>query len=240
MTLAEIKQQAAINVFGKAAASASHSGGGLCEINLGGVDRAVVADFHRAFNRYREELGNSQAVAIRRGTIALVKGLRARTLRAKKQAPLKDVRPFQGTPRYITKDGRKLRRFEIHRRGGSDAKVYVHPAESRAEARRLFGQYTRWGLARHSWGWFMKALFRRAELDGGNPKTKIDDGMVEGHYREVVTGTNPRVEVLIVNKLGYITKALPPNALADAMAAATRYIDGQIDRGLANARKEIK
>ncbi len=244
MTLAEIKRQAAINVFGQGAASSAssqHSGGGVCEINIGGVDASVVADFRRAFNRYRDELGNSQAVAVRRGTIALVKSLRALTIRAKKQAPMRDVRKFTGYPRYITIDGKALHRWEVYRRRGTpDEKVYVHPAESKQDARRRFGQYKKWGLARHSWGWFMRALFHRPEQTGGNPATRIDDRMVEGHYREIATGAHPRVEVLIVNRLGYITNALPPNALADAMAAATSYIDGQFETGLAEARKELK
>ena len=47
------------------------------------VPEETIRDFARACDRYRDELGNSQAVAIRRGTIALVKGLRARTAKAK-------------------------------------------------------------------------------------------------------------------------------------------------------------
>lgn len=207
------------------------------------VPEETFRDFTRACDRYRDELGNSQAVAIRRGVIALVRGLRARTAKAKRQAPLKDVTRYDGPgPHWITPKGKKqkpLPRWAIRRRGGQDAKTYVKPAETRAEARRKGGQYTRWGLAKHSWGWFMKALFKRAEQTGGNPKTKIDDRMAEGYLREIVTGTNPRVEVLIVNKLDYIREALPEAALSDAMAAATRYIDGQINKGLAKARKEL-
>lgn len=166
------------------------------------VPEATVRDFSRACDRYRDELGNTQAAAIRRGTIALIKGLRARTAKAKRQAPLKDVTRYDGPgPKYITPKGKKqkpLPRWAIRRRGGQDAKTYVKPAETRAEARRKGGQYTRWGLAKHSWGWFMKALFKRAEQTGGNPKTKIEPRMAEGDLREIVTGTSPRVEVLIV------------------------------------------
>ena len=207
------------------------------------VPEATIRDFTRACDRYRDELGNTQAAAIRRGTIALVKGLRARTAKAKRQAPLKDVTRYDGPgPKYITPKGKKQKpmpRWAIRRRGGQDAKTYVKPAKTRADARRKGGQYTRWGLAKHSWGWFMKALFRRAEQTGGNTKTKIEPRMAEGYLREIVTGTSPRVEVLIVNKLDYIREALPEAALTDAMAAATRYIDGQIDKGLAKARKEL-
>ena len=207
------------------------------------VPEATIRDFTRACDRYRDELGNTQAAAIRRGTIALVKGLRAQTAKAKRQAPLKDVTRYDGPgPKYITPKGKKQKpmpRWSIRRRGGQDAKTYVKPAKTRAEARRKGGQYTRWGLAKHSWGWFMKALFKRAEQTGGNPKTKIEPRMAEGYLREIVTGTILRVEVLIVNKLDYIREALPDAALTDAMAAATRYIDGQIDKGLAKARKEL-
>lgn len=207
------------------------------------VPPQTLRDFQRAFTRYRDELGNSQAVAVRRGTIALIRGLRARTAKAKKIAPLSDVTRYDGPgPKYITPKGKNqksLPRWKIVRRGGADKWAYVKPADTRADARRRFAKYTRWGLAKHSWGWFMHALFRRAEQTGGNPKTKIDGRMTEGYLREIVSGPNPRVEVLIVNKLDYITEALPPTALSDAMTAATRYIDGQIDRGLARARKEL-
>lgn len=206
------------------------------------VPETTVRDFMRACGRYQTELGNSQAVAIRRGTIALVKGLRARTVKAKKTAPTKDVQKYTGPgPHYITPKGKNQkaqRRFAIRRKGGADEKTYIHPAESRADARRRFGKYTRWGLARMSWGWFMKALFNRT-APADNPKVKIDDRMTQGYLREIVTGSNPRVDVLIVNKLDYIREALPEGALAEAMQAATKYIDGQIDRGLAKAREEL-
>lgn len=204
---------------------------------------ATIQGFTRACNRYREELGNSQAVAIRRGTIALVRGLRARTAKAKKVVPLQSVTKYDGPgPKYITPKGKNQkpqRRWQIVRRGGADKQAYVKPADTRADARRRHGAITRWGLAKHSWGWFMKSLFNRAEQTGGNPKTKIDARMTDGYLREYVSGTNPRIEVLIVNKLDYITEALPPTALSDAMSAATRYINGQIDKGVAKARKEL-
>lgn len=217
------------------------------------VPEATIRDFARACDRYRDELGNSQAVAIRRGTIALIKGLRARTAKAKRQAPASDIWRYNGStgPKYITtkgKDAKSHPRWVVRRKGGSDTKYYTKPYKpkddaevvtSKADARKKWAQYTRWGLAKKSWGWFMHALFRRNNPETENPKAKIDGRMTEGYIREVTTGSNPRCEVLIVNKLDYIRKALPEAALNDAMAAATRYIDGQIDKGLAKARKEL-
>lgn len=223
------------------------------------VPEATIKDFTRACNRYRDELGNNQAIAMRRGMIALIKGLRARTAKAKQQAPLKDVTKYNGPgPHYITPKsgffrrtfrrfglrwpGKKLQpqhRWAVRRKGGTEAKTYIYPAKSKAAARTRGGQYKKWGLAKKSWGWFMKALFHRANPES-NPNAKIDNRMVEyTPLRVITTGNESRVECEIVNKLDYIREALPEAALSAAMAAATRYIDGQIDKGLAKARKEL-
>ena len=84
----------------------------------------------------------------------------------------------------------------------------------------------------------MKLLFGRA-APNDNPNAKITDEMAHGYFREIVTDQNPRVDCLIVNELDYITKALTPDQLDDAMRAATNYINGQIDRGIAKAGKEL-
>lgn len=206
------------------------------------VPAGTIENFARACSRYKDELGNRQAVAIRRGTINLVTSLRARTAKAKKQAPAQHVSRAD-KPRYLTPKGhnqKPQRAWAIRRRVGSNReKTYIHAADSKAEARRKFATYTRWGLARKSWGWFMKALFNRAAPTDGNPKAKVDGRMANGYLREVVTGPNPRVEVLIVNRLDYIRDALPPGALEESMTAATNSINKQIDDGLAKARKEL-
>ena len=214
---------------------------------------ATAKDFANACNRYRDELGNSQAVAIRRGVINLVQSLRRQTPKAKKQAPsdhIRRARPSE-TAFYITPKGHKkkpLPRWVVVRRGGKDKKVYFKPShpkdgdtpvKTKAEARRKWGQYTRWGLAKKSWGWFMHSLFKRNNPESGNPNAKIDDRMTEGYLREVVTGTNPRVECLIVNKLNYINDILPGHAVEAAMILATRSINAQIENGFAKARKEL-
>ena len=206
------------------------------------VPQATIANFLRACSRYKDELGNTQAVAIRRGTIALVKSLRARTAKSKKQAPATDITRAD-KPRYITPKGKNQKAqpaWKVRRFGSKGERFFIHPADSRAEARKKFAQYTKFGLAKLSWGWFMKTLFNRAiPGESANPKAKIDERMTEGHLREIVTGANPRVEVLIVNKLDYISAALPSGALEDSMRAATNSINTQINEGLAKARKKL-
>lgn len=211
------------------------------------VPQDVIRDFLRACDGYRDKLGNSQAVALRRGTIAFIKSIRSRTPKSKKQAPLRDVTVYDGPgPHYITPKsgkfkGKSLHRFGIKRKGGADARTYVHPAESRADARARHGQYKKWGLAKKSWGWFMQALFNRANPESANPNAKITSDMVECNpFREVVTGTNPRAEVLLVNKLDYIRDIMPGGAIAEAMRAATKSIEAQLEKGLAEARRELQ
>ena len=206
------------------------------------VPQATVADFMRACSRYTDELGNTQRVAIRRGTIALVKSLRARTAKAKKQAPVSDI--TRATPRYITPKGKHQKSqpaWMIRRHvGDKGERHYIHTADSRADARKKFAQYTRYGLAKLSWGWFMKTLFNRAiPGESANPRAKIDSRMAEGHILERGAGKGRVVEVLLVNKLDYITAALPSGALEDSMRAATNSINKQINEGLTKARKEL-
>lgn len=208
------------------------------------VPEATIRDFARACNRYRDELGNSQVVAIRRGTIALIRGLRARTAKAKEMVPPRDVMKYEGDgPKYITPRGHKqtsVRRWTVIRKRGTprEAKrTAVTP--SKTEARRMKGTIEQRGLARQSWGWFMALLFGRQSPKDMRKMRKADKRLVEGWRKEVVTGSNPRIEITMINRLGYICEALPEAALSEAMSAATRYIDGQIDKGLAKARKEL-
>ena len=217
----------------------------ILDINAN-VPKDIIRDFVRACDGYREKLGNSQAVAVRRGTIAFVKSIRALTPKSKKQAPLSHVTSYTGDgPHYITPKsgkfkGKSLHRFNIKRRGGTDAFTAVRPAESRADARARHGQYKKWGLAKKSWGWFMHALFNRSNPETGNPNAKITSDMVECvPLREIATGPNKRVEVTLVNKLNYIRDIVPGSALAVAMRAATRSINTQIEEGHAKARKEL-
>lgn len=207
------------------------------------VPQRELDDFSRACARYRDELGNRQSVAIRRGVLNLLKSLRARTARAAKTAPASHV-TRNASPRYLTPKGHKQKSqkaWAIRRRVGSDReRTYVHAADSRAEARRRFAAYTRFGLARKSWGLVMKCIFNRAIPTEGNPKAKVDSRMGDGFIRESGTKESPRVEVYVHNRLDYIRSALPDAALADSLRAATNSINKQIDAGLARARKELE
>lgn len=224
---------------------------GLAVITVSaGIHPSTIRDFTAACNRYKDELGNTQAVAFRRGLIHLIKSLRHATPQAKKQIPAAHVR--RATPDetvcYITPKGKKkpLPRWAIIRRGGkvvyykpSNPKQGDAPVKTKGEARRKWGQIRRWGLAKKSWGWFMQSLFNRANPEGRNPNAKLDKRMVGGYYREYITGDNKRVEAELVNSLNYITDILPDSAVEGAMLSAIKSINAQFEGGHAKARKEL-
>ena len=184
--------------------------------------------FREYMTRFQEDVGMSQSAACRRCTIALLKSLRARTKKAKKRRPLKSVRKYDGPgPHYITPKSGSYRGTALHRYTMDGYKrhqphTFIYAAESRRDAWERHGGIRRYGLAKRSWGWFMKSLFRRYGEDeavsGG--RITIDGRMVEGGIREFLTGRNPRTEITIVNKLDYISQALDERELSAAVSAA--------------------
>ena len=235
-----------------------------CEVSERGI-----ADFVKALSRYQAETQRDMRGALRSATIDLVKSLRARTRKAPKIVPREDVRWGESDPKYITgKDGRQFRRVVVSRWSGGAKKQRVHwqlvqtryrtrmgmrngnwqgivkaseatPAMLR-EARQNFGRVRQWGLAKKSWGWFMKSLFGKSTQDE-NPKAVLKSGMVDGGIREfretlpdgTVDSSAPiRCEIDIVNSLNYIRKAMPPGVLAIAVQKATNSINRKISDGL--------
>lgn len=231
-----------------------------CEVSERGI-----ADFNKALSRYQAKTQRDMRGALRSATIDLVKSLRARTRKAPKIVPREDVRWGESDPKYITgKDGRQFRRVVVSRWFGGKKKQSVHWqlvqtkyrarktargvseswTESKAtmlrEARRRFGGIRQWGLAKKSWGWFMKSLFGKSMQDE-NPKALIKPSMVDGGIQEfretlpdgTVDPSAPiRCDIDIVNRLGYIKKAMPPGVLAVAVQKATNSINHKISDGL--------
>lgn len=210
----------------------------MIDINVD-IPKEQLRAFKAAFTRYHTDLGNSQKVAVRRGVIAFIQKVRARTRKAKDHIPPKAITQYKGDgPKYITPKGKKQRpqpRWVVKRRDQSSRFTYIKhhkDAESLAAAREKFGKIKRWGLAKTSWGLFMTHLFNRANPENKNPAAKVKSGMTEGYIREYVTGSNPRVVALLVNRLGYIRDATSDAAIAEAMSKATSQINGFIQKRL--------
>ena len=220
-----------------------HKGLTMLEINVE-IPKETVAAFESAFTRFQTDLGYSQKVAVRRGVVSFIQKVRTRTLRAKEYIPQKRVTRYSGSgPKYITpkRKGQKPQpRWTVRKRDGSPQHTYAKHAagvDTAEAARAKFGKIRRWGLARTSWGLFMTHLFNRANPEGKNPAAKVRNGLTEGYIKEIVTGSNPRVEAVLVNRLGYIGEATSDAAIAEAMQKAANQMNGYIDKKLKEGLK---
>lgn len=237
------------------------------------VSERSIADFIKALSRYQQETQRDMRSALRSSVIDLVKSFRAMTRRAPRMVDRKDVRWGEFDPKYITApDGRQFRRVVVSRWSHGQKVQRVHWQEVKRryrrrmgmrngnyqgivtsseatpamlhEARRRFGGVRQWGLAKKSWGWFMKSLFHRTMQDE-NPKALIKPSMVDGGIKEfretlpdgsVDRSAPVRCDIDIINKLEYIRKAMPPGAFAIAIQKATNSINKKIDAGLRSRR----
>ena len=233
-----------------------------CEVSERGI-----ADFIKALSRYQRETQRDMRSALRSATIDLVKSLRARTRRSRKFIERMEISKSYLPPKWIKRghSGKPLRRMQLIRWGhgtnwldhryvyggeyvrGPKGGQRVRPfseAQMRREAQNNYGQIRNWGLAKKSWGWFMKSLFRKSMQDE-NPRALIKPGMVDGGIFEAhevlpdgtVDRNAPiRCDIDIVNKLEYIRKAMPPGVFAIAVQKATNIINKKIEGGLRSRR----
>lgn len=211
----------------------------MLEVNAS-IPPNTVKDFERAFTEFHTVLGNGMGTAVRRGFSALCRSLIARTKVAPKLVPTTSVQRHDhnvlGGPSYITPKGHNQKpvpRWRITRREKSeDSWGYSKVAKSAAQARREYGKIANAGRAKQSWR-VAKALI--ASRNGNVSHGLAKGGDVRGYVREIVTGPNQRVEALLENNLKYITEATPESAVAEAMAAATKTIDGIIKDAIEKA-----
>ena len=220
-----------------------------CEVSERGI-----ADFIKALARYQKETQRDMRSALRSVTIDLIRSLRARTRRSRKFIERMEISKSYLPPKWIKRghSGKPLRRMQLIRWGhgtnwldhryvyggeyvrGPKGGQRVRPfseAQMRKEAQNNYGQIRNWGLAKRSWGWFMKAMFHQSMQDE-NPKSRIDSRMVKKEIREVHTAGKAGVEITLTNKLVYIRSAMPPGAINHALRAATRQINGFINEEL--------
>lgn len=231
------------------------------------ADKAAIKAFMDALARYETATKRSMKDAVRSATIDLVRSLRARTRRSRKFIDRMEISKSYLPPKWIKHghSGRPIRRMQLirwgkgtnwldHRyvyggeyvrgpRGGQRVRPFSE-AQMRREAQRNYGQIRNWGLAKKSWGWFMKSLFHQSMQDE-NPKALVKPSMVSGGIQEfrealpdgTVDSSAPiRCDIDIVNRLDYIRKAMPPGAVAIAVQRATNSINKKVTDGLRSRR----
>lgn len=240
------------------------------DIKGAGITDLDVYNFGASLRKYHTECGKSMKVAMRMGTIDLIKSLRARTggtRVSRKTVALKDVYPSEKRPKFVTnKDGHVFRRWTVVRYTKGEKRLVEEFVPSyqktrgtkarpdvvaqRKSAIENYGQIRRWGLARKSWGWFMKALFNKsAGQSGENPKAEVNSRMVDGAMTErrsaspdgsISLDAPVEVTIDIVNKLSYINEALFPGALKRALEAASRSINEKVRSGIGEAGRGFR
>lgn len=221
------------------------------------IDRAAIARLDGILMRVQREAPQSLATETRRAAVYICQSLRARTKKAPKRAPQSEMLaiPSPVPPRYIhSRDGRLLRRWQLTRKVGTSDQytrqhfVYTNAHRGKsgkmvgksasAERRELFryhGGISRAGLAKKSWGWIMRELHNGADADVSWKRTKGERRdprqYVKGMFARLAGGAAAQIR----NALDYIMDALHPGALPEAMDAASKRLEHNIERSIERA-----
>ena len=221
------------------------------------IDQAAVDRLDGILTRIQRETPGKLASQTRRAAIYICTSLRART----KKAP-ENIRPreykaerVRDKAPYITKpDGQVLRRWKFtHLPGTSGAKSWIrYPYTERrrgangrmfggsktAEIREMqtalgFRPIARRGLAKKSWGWVMKQIYNGAgagDISWTRTKGERRDPRqyVKGLFVRTATGAGASID----NDLDYILDALPAGALSEAVDAATKRLEYNINENI--------
>lgn len=224
------------------------------------VPQTDVAAFVDALSRWSKETHRDMRAAVRSATIDLIRSLRARTRKSKKFIDRLEISKSYLPPKWIKRghSGKPLRRMQLMRwskgtnwldhryvyggeyavgpKGGQIISPFSE-AHMRKEAQRNYGQIRNWGLAKKSWGWFMKSLFHQSMQDE-NPKAVIKPGMVdrEMREREATDMTPGEYEITLINRLEYMRKAMPQGVFSIAIQKATNLINKKINEGFTSRR----
>lgn len=199
------------------------------------MDGAASAAFNAALKIYAESLGIAISTAPRRAAIQMCKSFRAGTRLAPKFARSSEYTATKSDadPKHkwlTTKDGRKLRRFNLKRPPrGTDYDVY---AESKSDLRKSRLKLVRRGLARQSWGWVMHNIFSGAAPDAPWQRRKNDRRNPKDATRESMSRTDNGVTLSggmarICNRIDYVQDALKIS-VADAIGKTTNWMLGPI------------
>ena len=223
------------------------------------IDQAAVARLDGLLSRIQRETPRRLASETRRAAIYVCQSLRARTKVAPKRIRKSEYEATISTvpPKYIHSNSahrRLLRRWTLTRKLGTPEQYTYHHyvytdrhlgkggrmvgGNRSAELRELIQQHggiPRAGLAKQSWGWVMKQIHGGASADFTWKRRRGDRRdprqYVKGTFACLAGGAVVRIH----NALDYISAALKPGALAEALNAAAKRLEYNIDNHLAKA-----
>ena len=224
------------------------------------IDQAAVARLDGLLSTIQRETPRRLASETRRAAIYICQSLRARTKVAPKRVRAGEYRaePSNVPPRYVhsnSKGRALLRRWALTRKVGTPDQYTKHhfvytnarrakngkmvgksAAAERRELLKMHGGIPRAGLAKKSWGWVMKQIYNgAAAVDTVWRRTKGERRdprqYVKGQFSKSPSGAF----ALIHNALDYISDALKPGALTEAIDAATKRMEHNVEAEILRA-----
>lgn len=224
------------------------------------IDRAALARLEAVLAKVERETPKRLATETRRAALYVCQALKKRTRKAPKRIRRNEweAEPSPRPPRYVHSNsaGRALlRRWALTRkRGTPDAYTrdhYVYTKARRGRGGRMVGKsvagelrellkhhggISRPGLAKLSWGWIAKRIYNAAEGD-----LSFKRGKVRRDPRRAVSGKfarDPRGAMAeLVNALDYIADACPAAAVSEAVEAAAKRLEHNIDKHIERTAK---
>ena len=218
------------------------------------IDEAALGRLESLLNGIAEAAPQKLASETRHAAIYICQSLRARTKSAPKRIPRREYEATVSAvpPKYVHSNSahhRLLRRWTLARKIGTpDAYAkhyYVYTDRHRAkggkmaggslaaERRELLkehGGIQHYGLAKKSWGWTMKQIYsgtvagdlswKHGKHDRRDPRQSV-----RGVFQKAAGGAFAE----ITNRLDYILAAVPPSAIDEAIAAATKRMEHNVE-----------
>lgn len=218
------------------------------------IDQAALSALARLLEDIKWAAPRRLASETRHAMIEICKSIRARTKKAPKKAPRREMDAVISSdpPKYVHSNSshhKLLRRWTLTRLVGTSDEnsrnYYIYTdrhrvkggkmrggsaATERRELLKEHGGISRPGLAKKSWGWIMKKIYNGA--DAGDLSWKRTKGerrdptkAVNGVFNKTAAGA----EGVIANMLDYATDALKtPSAVSEAIAAAVKKLEHNV------------
>lgn len=221
------------------------------------VDRLAIARIDSLLRRIAKESPKRLNTEMRRAALYICQGLKKRTRKAPKKIRPKERDACLSVvpPRYIHSNSKGhplLRRWTLVRlkgtpdvyakhyyvytkakRGKNGRMVGKNNAEEKRELIENHGGISRAGLAKKSWGWIAKGIYaagNQGDLSWKRTKGERRDPRryVKGVFNAIGLGAEAR----ITNALDYIYDAMPPGAVSEAITAATKRLEYNINKNI--------
>lgn len=225
------------------------------------IDRAALARLEAVLAKVERETPQRLATETRRAAIYVCQALKKRTRKAPKRIRRNEweAEPSPNPPRYVHSNsaGRPLlRRWALTRKRGTpdaytrDHYVYTKARPGRGgrmvgksaagERRELLARHggiSRPGLAKLSWGWIAKRIYNAA----AEGDLSFRRGKIRRDPRRAVSGKFARAPrgamAELVNALDYIAAACPSAAVSEAVEAAAKRLEHNIDKHIERTTK---